>query len=269
MNWSRIRSIAAHDLHSALTSKAVLIPMIFTGIMSLVIMPVGVAFAARSLAGQDAAQIQPLLDRFPAPLLNVLPDIAPQGKVMYLLLVQLMAPLFLMQPVMLTSALAADSFAGERERKTLDYLLSTPVTTIELMAGKVLAAWIPAVIVAAVGSMPYIIAVDVTLHPYMGIALPNPSWILLLFWVAPGAAALALGLSVVISAKVESFQAAYQAGPMILLPFIGLMMGQFTGGVFIGVTTLASIGLGLWCAAGVVAWIAVSIFGRTQLSLAR
>ena len=270
MNRQRVRAIAMHDLHSALTSKSVLIPMLFTGMMSLVIMPVGVAFAARSLAGQDAAQVALLLERFPAALVAVLPDIAPQGKVMYLLLVQLMAPLFLMQPVMLTSALAADSFAGERERKTLDYLLSTPVTTVELMAGKVLAAWIPAVVVAAAGSLPYIVAVNITLSPYMpGLALPNWSWILLLFWVAPGAAALALGLSVVISAKVESFQAAYQAGPMILLPFIGLMMGQFTGGVFIGISTLASIGAGLWCATALVAWFAVNVFGRTQLSLSR
>ncbi len=270
MNFSRVRSIASHDLRSALSSKSVLIPMIFTGIMSLLIMPVGVAFAARGLAGQNPGEIIFLLQRFPPALLDSLPNIEPQGQVMYLLLVQLMAPLFLMQPVMLTSALAADSFAGERERKTLDYLLSTPVTSAELMAGKVLAAWIPAVVVAIAGAIPYMVTVNFTLAPYLsGLALPNPTWLLLLLWVAPGAAALALGMSVVISAKVESYQAAYQAGPMILLPFIGLMLGQLVGGIFLGPVALALIGLGLWAGAGVVAYIAINFFGRTQLAFSR
>ncbi len=270
MNYHRVRHIALHDLKSSLTSKSVLIPMMFTAFMSLVIMPVGVAFAARGLAGQDPGQVAVLLERFPPALIDALPNIDPQGQVMYLLLVQLMAPLFLMQPVMLTSALAADSFAGERERKTLDYLLSTPVSTTELLLGKVLAAWIPAVIVAVVGAVPYMIATNFTLAPYLsGMALPNPTWMLLLLWVAPAAAALALSLSVVISAKVESYQAAYQAGPMILLPFIGLMIGQFSGGVFIGVSTLFSIGLGLWVATTTVAFIAANSFSRTQLALAR
>ena len=48
---------------------------------------------------------------------------------------------------MASSVIASDSFAGEKERKTIEALLATPLSDSELFVGKVLVAFIPAVLV--------------------------------------------------------------------------------------------------------------------------
>ena len=65
-----------------------------------------------------------------------------------LILVYFFAPFYLILPLMVASVIAADSFAGEKERKTLEALLYTPTTDGELFLAKMLSAWTPAVAVA-------------------------------------------------------------------------------------------------------------------------
>ncbi|MCK7526808.1 MAG: ABC transporter permease subunit [Ignavibacteriales bacterium] len=49
----------------------------------------------------------------------------------------MLAPLFLIMPLMFSSVVGADSFVGERERKTMEALLYSPATDMELFLGKV------------------------------------------------------------------------------------------------------------------------------------
>ena len=56
-----------------------------------------------------------------------------------LVLGYLFAPFFLILPLMFSTVIASESFAGERERKTIEALLYTPATDTELFVGKVLA----------------------------------------------------------------------------------------------------------------------------------
>jgi ABC-type Na+ efflux pump permease subunit len=79
-----------------------------------------------------------------------------QGIVKYFL-VYIMAPLFLIIPLMVSSVIAADSFAGEKERKTMEALLYTPTTDRELFVAKLLSGWLAALAVALVGFVLYVI----------------------------------------------------------------------------------------------------------------
>jgi ABC-2 type transport system permease protein len=233
-------------------------------------MPILGALTLGNLRSSDPDTALRLLSQFGQAATATLPHASPQDQMLYLILAQLMAPLFLMQPVMLTSVIAADSFAGERERKTLEYLLHTPTTEHEMLYGKMLAAWIPAVILGVLGPIPYILVADHTLAPIVhGFALPNATWLMLMLVVTPGAAALALGLSVIISARVESFQAAYQSGPVVLLPIIGMMVAQFTGGIFLNAHILMTVAAVLWTLAIIAIIIGHNSFNRQQLLIGR
>ncbi len=75
-------------------------------------------------------------------------------------LVYMLAPMFLIMPLMVSSILAADSFAGEKERKTLEALLYTPTTDRELFTAKLLGAWLTAVIVALLSFVVYAVMVN-------------------------------------------------------------------------------------------------------------
>ena len=45
----------------------------------------------------------------------------------------LLAPLFLIVPLMVSAVLAADAFAGEKERRTMESLLHLPVRNVDPM----------------------------------------------------------------------------------------------------------------------------------------
>src|SRR6266700_4007176 len=51
-------------------------------------------------------------------------------------------------PVMLPTTIAAYAVIGEREQRTLETVLTTPVTDAELLAGKAIAAVLPAVAIS-------------------------------------------------------------------------------------------------------------------------
>jgi ABC-2 type transport system permease protein len=51
-------------------------------------------------------------------------------------------------PVMLPTTIAAYAVMGEREQRTLEPILTTPVTDRELLAGKAIAAVLPAVVIS-------------------------------------------------------------------------------------------------------------------------
>lgn len=64
-------------------------------------------------------------------------------------------PMLLIIPMMTASDIAADAIAGERERRTLEGLLLTPLTDRGLFVAKLLGAWLPAVGIGIAGGVAY------------------------------------------------------------------------------------------------------------------
>ena len=71
-----------------------------------------------------------------------------------LVLGYLLSPLLLVIPLMVSAVLAADAFAGEKERRTLEVVLHLPITDRDLFLAKVLTALLPAVAITWVGRRP-------------------------------------------------------------------------------------------------------------------
>jgi len=147
------------------------------------------------------------------------------------LLVYMMAPLYLLLPTIVATTIAADSFAGEKERKTLEALLYTPTTDWELLLGKLLSAWLPAVGVAWGGFLLYTVMANLAAWPVMGrLFFPTTMWVILAVWVAPAAAGLGLGTTVLISSRARTFQEAYQLGGVVILPSSRCSSARYSGG---------------------------------------
>ncbi len=110
------------------------------------------------------------------------------------------APFFLIMPLMYATVIAAESFAGERERKTIEALLYTPATDLELFLGKTLAAFIPAVVITVGSFLAYSVVLNAVSWPLMQrIWFPLVNWYPLIFWVAPAIALLGITATVLIS----------------------------------------------------------------------
>ena len=232
MNWRAVLAIVRKDLKVVLQNKSVLLPIVIIPLVFFVVLPWMAAFAPQlvNIAGVSINELNDLIGRMPAGFQASLAGLNLDQKVIVFFLVYMLAPLFLIIPLMVASVIAADSFAGERERKTLEALLYTPTTDRELFMGKLLSAWLPAIGAALIGFLLYAIMANAAGWSVMGrVFFPNLMWLVLLLWVVPAVAGLGLGVMVLVSIRAQGFQDAYQLGSVVVVPVLLLVFGQVSG----------------------------------------
>jgi ABC-2 type transport system permease protein len=246
MNTRAIKAIVRKDLKVALQNKGVVLPIVIVPLILFVIFPWVMVYAS-SMAGSSMNNVDELLARMPSGLLNELSRYTQDQQMIVFSLVYMLAPMFLILPLMVSSVLAADSFAGEKERKTLEALLYTPTTDSELFTAKLLGAWTTAVAVALFSFLVYAVMVNAAGWQSIGhIFFPNWMWIALVFWVTPAVAGLGLVVMVFVSARAQGFQDAYQTGGLIVLPVVALMIGQISGVMYFSLGVVLLVGLVIW-----------------------
>jgi len=267
MNWRATLAITRRDLMAVARTKAVLIPIIVVPVIFLAVIPALVAFipGAINLPGASTGNVDEFLARMPEGFQQALAEFQGQQVIVAALLLYFFAPMYLVIPIMVSSVIAADSFAGEKERKTLEALLYTPTTDMELLLGKLLSAWIPAVVIAWGGFVLYGVVANVSGWHLMGrIFFPNTMWVVLALWVAPAVAGLGLGVTVLISMRVRGFQEAYQLGGMVVLPIILLVIAQATGVMYFSTGMVVSLGFVFWAVDAALLRVGARLFRRTE-----
>lgn len=267
-NWTAVWGIIKKDLRVVSQSKSVTIPMIIVPLILAVLLPVGMGIGLRYFG--DFLGNDPDTDEAFSMAMQVLgaqyPGYTPLQVIGLFMLRSMFAPLFLILPIMAASVIAADTFAGEKERKTLEALLYTPTSDFDLFLAKALGALIPGVIVAWGSALANWIAVDIVAWPIYGYPiLPDLTWLILAFWVAPAAAAMGLGATVIASARAKSFQDASQISGLIVFPIVLLMLGQTMGLYLFGPWITFLTGLLFYLIAGVLFFFGVRSLRRSEL----
>ncbi len=268
MRWRLVAAVARNDLLAVGRSRAVVIPMIIVPLIMLVVLPAGIALmlGVESFQAEMGRDLARMLEGLPGHVGEQLVGLDMPQKFAVLMLGYGFAPMFLILPLMVSSIVAADSFAGEKERGTLEALLYTPTTDRELFVGKCATAWLAAVTVTVLGLVAYCVAGNIAAWPVMGrVFLPNATWIILAFWVAPAAAGVGLGVTVLLSAKANTLQDAMQLSGMLVIPVVLLVIGQLSGVLWLSNWLLAGLGLLLWAVFMVVARLGGRAFKRSEV----
>jgi ABC-2 type transport system permease protein len=266
MNLRAMRAIMAKDLAVVRRSKAVMLPLVVVPFVMVLILPVVASFAPSFVNLPGAGDLTALLERMPEAMQVQLAPFSEEQRIVVLLLVYLFAPLYLIVPLMVASVIAADTFAGERERKTLEALLHTPTSDTELVLAKFASGFVPAVFVAWGAFAAYTVVANLSAWHVMGrIFFPTPMWWVLALLVAPGVAALGLGATVLVSARVSTFQEAYQIGGVVVLPLVLLVVGQAAGVVFLSTGFVAVVGVLFWALAAALLAVGMRTFRRGEL----
>ena len=221
----------------------VILPIIILPLMISVVLPV-VLTVIPSMVPASEIQIigfDTLIQNLPATVHEQLAGMTEIQVMIYITGLYFFAPFFLIIPLMTSSVIASDSFAGEKERKTIEALLATPISDSELLFGKMLVSFIPSMIVTIVSFVIYSTVFDLlSFSMFNGmLLLPNLDWILLIFGLAPTVALASIGLTVIVSAKVKGFKEAQQISVILLLPILALVFGQVAGAVIFGPLVIA------------------------------
>jgi ABC-2 type transport system permease protein len=242
-----VRALVARDLLAVRRSPSVLVPMLAVPAIVLVVLPALVGLAARAA---DPSGVSAFLASVPAGVAEPILDLPERERLIVLVNGYLLAPLFLIVPLMVSSVLAADAFAGERERRTLETLLHLPVGARDLFLAKVAGAFLPAVVLSWAGFAVFAVIANGIAWPVMGrVFLPTALWLVLLVWVGPAVAAVGLGLMVRISARARSAQGANQVGSAVVLPVILVAAAQSTGLLLVSAALAVAAGAVLWVVA--------------------
>ncbi len=153
--------------------------------------------------------------------------------------------LYLIMPVFVPILISSHAIAGEKEKRTLEPLLASPITPLELVMGKSLASLMPAFAICVLAYIALSIGVDIAAWELSHeLILPNAMWSFGVFVISPLFAFFGNGIAVLISARVGDSRLAQQLSGLFVLPLVGLAAGQFAG----------------WLRAGFAYYVGLSIF---------
>ena len=119
-------------------------------------------------------------------------------------------PLLVLVPVLGAMALVTTSIVDELHGRSLEPLLATPITTLELLVAKAGSAFIVSLVLLAAGCLLMALVTAALASPGVLAALVTPRAIAILGGLAPAAAAAALMLGVVASSRAKDARTAQQ-----------------------------------------------------------
>ena len=272
MNLRNILAIAQKDWIEVRQNKYAWIPMLVVPLIFVVIMPLvfTLVIPALEVDPQDVISsdqdIEFFISRMPEELARYINFNQPMQSMIVIMLGYMLAPMFLILPMMYSTIIAAESFAGERERKTIEALLYTPASDADLLLGKVAASAIPSLLATWLSFLLYTLILNIAPYAYFQrIWFPLPTWWPLIFWIAPAMIVLGIAFTVIISARVQNFLGTYQSSASLVMLVVVLFAGQISGALYLSVLVEMIIGLVIWIAAGILSLYAVKTFNRKSL----
>ena len=229
MRIDRILLVFRKDWLEVRRNWEIMVPIIIVPLIFSVVLP-SIMLLIPGGTGGGSSEFGPLLANLPVSVQAELVGLTEGQTIMYIMLVYVFAPFFLLIPAMASTVIASDSFAGEKERKTIEGLLATPLSDGELLVGKIMVAFVPSMIVTLLSFTVYTMLVDTLLfESFNRFILPTVNWVLIIFLLAPVTAVTGIALTVIVSARVKGFREAQQLSVLIIVPIMGLIFGQMFG----------------------------------------
>jgi ABC-2 type transport system permease protein len=209
MNWQNVATIARKDLTVMMTRRSLRI--------GLAVLPLGLAVLFSQIIAHG---------NFPASAL-------PKTLNAFLFF-------FMIYTGALPANIASYSLVGEKVERSLEPLLATPATDSEILLGKGIAALIPPLVAIWAGMVILMAYCDALTHATLGyLYFPNWMAVVTVFGVAPLLAVMAVGFSVLWSARVSDVRTAQQLSALAAVPGAGLYVGLISGAFTLDLAALA------------------------------
>lgn len=182
-----------------------------------------------------------------------------------LYMINLYTLMFMMIPVIVPVTIAAYSIAGEKTSRSLEPLLATPITTTELLLGKMLAACLPAVLITWGAFLLYMLSAWLLVSEEIFRLAMDPMWLVAIFVVGPLMSLMAVSVAVMVSSRVTDPRAAEQLAAFVILPIILLILGQSMGWLIVDARLVLLLGLVVLLVDVVLVYLSVKSFQRETI----
>jgi len=256
MNWAKVRAVVDKEIADARKNKMIVISMALVPIV-LVALTLGTAFfmlnSGGSLDEDDASIIPPELG-----------DMDPVHAFLMMLNDQYLF-YFLIIPMMMPVYIAAYSIVGEKETRSLEPLLATPITVWELLVGKSIAAVAPPVLLTWLSFIVLLIGGYFIMPEPVFQALVRPVWIVGMALLSPLLALLSVFSGVIVSSRLNDPRAAQQVTGIFVVPIVALSLVVLAGKVFLDVWVVIMAAAVTLLLDAVVLFFAVKLFQRETI----
>lgn len=222
------KALIKKDLNEITGSKMVLLPMAIVPIVLTVLIPLALIIGVNYIgsASDIIREFGPLLKKLSAEYTSY----SPAQFVIKITTNYMFPSYFLIIPIMCSGIIGASSFVGEKEHKTMETLLYTPISMEQLLRAKILGVFIPSYIITLLSFLAFGTIINIGGFIYFGgLIFPDIKWLIIILWISPAINLLSLTLTVMVSAKSKTFQEAQQVSGILVLPIILLLVGQMTG----------------------------------------
>jgi ABC-2 type transport system permease protein len=267
LRWHQLWTVARTDLKQLAQARDYWIPMLILGGIFFVFIPLVLLGSLTRLdeastVGQISQAVEVLPERAQAQIRGD----SEIGRASYALAVFLFAPVAIVVPITISTAVGAATIVGERERGTGEFLAHSPAGIREIYLGKLVASVLPGYLTTLVGFGIYALIVNTIVGPEVGgWFFPTRQWWILMLWVVPPFLALTLSIVLRLSARVRSTAAAQQASALVSLPLILVAYSQATGTLYSGDGVAWVIGAVAWLLAGLGLWRGIRSVTRGRL----
>ena len=174
--------------------------------------------------------------------------------------------LFMMLPLAIPVAISAYSIVGEKTTRCLEPLLATPITTIELIIGKGLAAAIPAILATWGGFAIFAVGAHFLVQDRAVYArILDPMWLIAVIVTGPLMAVAAVVVSIIVSSRVNDPRTAEQISMVVIVPLMGIFFGQVAGLFFLNTRIILAITAVLALADIGLVYLGVGLFQRETI----
>jgi ABC-2 type transport system permease protein len=234
-------------------------------LFSILVPPVVLVVAP--LAAGGLVQTRPLPHDIAVAVVQQRPDWAglEPGQLSLAFTVQQFLVYFLLMPAYIPLSIATYSIIGEKQSRSLEAVLATPVRTIELLAGKSIAALVPG-IAAGWATFAAFVALAWLLHgAWLATIVTDGSWLAGTFLLGPALGFVSVVAGTLVSSRVNDPRTGQQIAGFVLVPLIGFTVLQATGTVIVGALGYALTAL-VFLVAGLVGLrLGVGLFGRETI----
>lgn len=141
---------------------------------------------------------------------------------------------FLLMPAYIPLSVATFSIIGEKQARSLEPVLASPIRTQELLAGKAVAALVPGLLAGWVTYAIFVVLASLTYGPALFGVVTDPSWLAGVFLLGPAVGLSSVVAGVIVSARVNDPRVAQQIGGVVIVPVIALVLLQATGTLLVG-----------------------------------